>query len=145
MDIEYFNSKTTFEDVVRYGTSLDLNVIKFVRKYLTDNFFGNMTYDEFFILIIGTITSITIFLKHYNTINNVVDTKINIIDDENIQEINYSIIFLQNMVLIVYAFYIIYMMRSGKNHFIVTRYSMLINYGITIITLTVYLYKSYKK
>ena len=145
MDIEYFNSKTTFEDVVKYGTSLDSNVIKFVRKYLTDNFFGNMTYDEFFILTIGTITSFTIFLKHCNTINNITNTKINTTDNENIQEINYSIIFLQNIVLIVYVFYIINMMRNGKNHFIVTRYSMLINYGITIITLTVYLYKSYKK
>ncbi len=145
MDINFFNSNTTFEDIIKYGISLDSNVIKFVRKYLTDQLISNITYDEIFILLIGTITSITIFLKYYNTLNNAIDSKITIIDDENIQEINYSIIFLQNIILIVYAFYIINMMMSGKKHFIITRYSMLINYGVMIITLTVFLYKSKNK
>ena len=143
MNIDYFNSKTTFDDVFKSGISNDLNVIKFVRKYLTDKLIGNMTYDEIFILIIGTLTSITIFFKHYNTISNITNDKSNL--NDTIEELNYGIIFIQNIILITYAFYIINMMLNGKEHFIITRYSMLLNYGITIITLTVFLCRSYVK
>ena len=144
MDLNQFNSNTTFEDIINSGISIQSNVIKFVRKYLTESFYNNFTYDEIFILLIGTITSITIFIKHYYIINNVIDTKINLEEIENLEEINYSIFYLQNVLLIIYIFYIINMMMNGKKHFIVTRYSMLLNYIVSAVTISVYLYRSYK-
>jgi hypothetical protein len=144
MDLDQFNSKSTFDDVINSGINVQSNVIQFVRKYLTDSFYNNITYDEIFMLLIGTITSLTVFIKHHYIVNKFVDTNLTPEDIDNLEELNYSIIFLQNVVMIIYMFYIINMMLNGKKHFIITRYSMLINYTISIITLSVYLYRSYK-
>jgi hypothetical protein len=141
--MDKLTSYATINDIDKLNINKDKNLVSIVRYILTDRIIHNfnITVDELFMLIIGTITSITIFLKHYYLFDNDVDKD----TQTNIDEIYYSMNVLQIVVIIMYVFYLIVMILDHKNYFVINRISLVTNYIISIITLSVFLYTNYYK
>jgi hypothetical protein len=141
--MDKLTSYVTINDINNLDIDKNYSLIHVARNILTDKFISNsnITIDELFTLLIGTITSITIFLKHYYLFDENANGEIK----PEIDQLYYSITVLQNIIIIIYVFYLISMILKHKNYFVSSRYSLITNYIVSIITLSIFLYTNYKK
>lgn len=141
MNTNHFNSSSTFLDVINSGIDTNTNIISFIQKNLTERINGLFTVDEIFMLIIGTLASLSILMKHHSMIYHFINNKMPEDVSENINELNYTSYVLQNIFMVAYTFYIANMIFNNKNHVVISRYSMLLHYLVSITILSINLYK----